>query len=198
MGKKYRKNHKKNVNYSREDYHHLCFQRKHWEQGWAKILREHPYTGGYIPQATLHRELHSKIHDVPVPNGKECREAVEALNRWLANGMISLNDPLDAKLDTLIEIFDKRCPATVEIFKWQKEVVQKFYGRYKKEEEKMYLCKVIVEDERLLENLVTCTKILGYEPTVEGTEVSVVVNDMATKLFELYHEFGTVVVTLVE
>ena len=178
---------------------HILFQRRHWDQGWAKTLREHPYTGGYIPQATLHRELHSKIHDVPVPNGKECREAVEALNRWLAKGVISPDDPIDEKLDTLIELFKGKCPATVEILKWQQEVVRKFYGTYKrKKDEEMYLYEVCVNDERLVQNLVVCTQILGYEPVVDGMKVSVKVDGVATKLLDLYHEFGDVNMTVVE
>jgi len=112
---------------------HACFQGRHWSQGWAKTLREHPYTGAYIPQATLHREIHSKVHDVPVPNGKECREAVETLDRWLRDGVVSLDDSIEQRLAVLVGLFKGKCPATTAILEWQLEIVQKFYGHYNKD-----------------------------------------------------------------
>lgn len=113
----------------REDYHHILFQGRHWKQGWAKKLREHPYCGGYIPQMTLHREIHSKIHDIPTPNGADCRTAVLALNNWLDAGYISLDDPLDKKIEMIAKCFRAKCPATTAMLDWQREVVAKFYGR---------------------------------------------------------------------
>lgn len=113
----------------REDYHHILFQGRHWKQGWAKKLREHPYCGGYIPQMTLHREIHSKIHDIPTPNGVDCRTAVLALNNWLDAGYISLDDPLDKKIEMIAKCFRAKCPATTAMLDWQREVVAKFYGR---------------------------------------------------------------------
>lgn len=109
------------------DYHHILFQKRHWQCGWAKVLREHPYCGAYIPQATLHREIHSKIHDVPTPNGADCRMAVETLERWLEIGLISLDDRLDVKIGAIAACFRAKCPATTAILDWQKEVVSKFY-----------------------------------------------------------------------
>lgn len=111
------------------DYHHILFQGRHWKQGYAKVLREHPYCGGYIPQNTLHREIHSKIYDIPTPNGAECRYALETLNKWLEEGRISLDDRLDVKIKFIAECFREKCPATTAILDWQMEVVSKFYGR---------------------------------------------------------------------
>lgn len=114
---------------ARENYHHLLFQRKHWQQGYAKILREHSYCGGYIPQATLHREIHSKAHDVPTPNGSDCRYAITKLNEMLEQGIIDINDRLDRKAQILSSIFSERCPATSAMLLWQSEIISKFYGR---------------------------------------------------------------------
>lgn len=111
------------------DYHHIFFQGRHWKQGYAKVLREHPYCGAYIPQNTLHREIHSKIHDVPTPNGKDCKEALEAINSWLDGGYISLDDPLDVKLEMITKCFRMKCPATTAILDWQFQIVTKFYDR---------------------------------------------------------------------
>lgn len=120
---------KHSTNLNQKDYHHILYQGRHWKQGWAKILREHPYCGGYIPQFTLHSEIHSKIHDIPTPNGGYCRQAVEALNNWLETGYISLDDPIERKIEVIAGCFRANCPATTAILDWQREVVIKFYQR---------------------------------------------------------------------
>lgn len=110
------------------DYHHILFQRKHWQQGYAKLLREHRYLGKLIPQNTLHRVIHSKIHDVPTPNGAECRLAYNRLIEWERQGLIDVErDTLEARIQFLIDVWEDACPATVAILKWQQEVVRKFY-----------------------------------------------------------------------
>ena len=111
------------------DYHHILFQGRHWKCGWAKTLREHPYCGAFIPQTTLHRIIHSKIHDVPTPNGSDCRHAVKRLDYLLENGLISLEDRLDKKIEIVAECFRTKCPATTAILDWQREVVSKFYSK---------------------------------------------------------------------
>lgn len=84
--------------------------------------------GKYIPRDTLHRTIHSKIHDVPVPNGKECRKAFEELCRREEAGLISINDTIEQRIDFLIEMWkEDNCSATIAILEWQKQVVQKFY-----------------------------------------------------------------------
>lgn len=110
------------------DFHHFLFQKRHWQQGYAKALREHPYMGAYIPQRTLHRELHSKVHDVPVPNGRECRLAFEELMRLERAGLIDpVNDTPMEKLDFLIFLWREFCPATVAILEWQRDIIAKFF-----------------------------------------------------------------------
>ena len=131
MSKKHKKRRKKErrVDYNRKDYHHYFFQGRHYKVGYAKILRESPYCGAYIPQMTLHREIHSKIHDVPTPNGADCRYAVNTLKDWLEEGRITLDDSPYLKLAYLYEIFKDRCPATASILKWQQDVIWKFYHK---------------------------------------------------------------------
>ena len=109
------------------DYHHILYQKKHWQQGWAKILREHPYCGAHIPRNTLHRAIHSKIHDIPTPNSEDCKKAVQTIDKWLAEGYISLDDRLDRKIEIIACCFMIKCPATTAMLDWQKEIVSKFY-----------------------------------------------------------------------
>lgn len=124
-----RKRRERRVDYNRKDFHHLLFQGRHWQQGYAKLLRQHPYMGKYIPQATLHREIHSKIHDVPTPNGSECRMAYNEICRLEKLGEIDIvNDSVEKRLDLLISLWADKCPATVAILKWQRDIVAKFYA----------------------------------------------------------------------
>lgn len=118
------------IAFNATDYHHILFQRRHWQQGYAKALREHPYMGKYIPTGTLHREIHSKIHDIPTPNGVDCRRAYNRLIEWERQGIIDVeHDTLEERIQFLIDVWEETCPATVAILKWQQEVVRKFYER---------------------------------------------------------------------
>lgn len=128
LGKK-RKAKRRKFNYhTNTDYHHILFQRRHWQQGYAKALREHWYMGKYIPRNTLHREIHGKIHDVPTPHGRECRKAFEELCRREQYGLISPEDSIAKRIDFLIEMWtEDNCEATIAILKWQKQIVQKSY-----------------------------------------------------------------------
>ncbi|MBQ2644262.1 hypothetical protein IJG14_01650 [bacterium] len=86
--------------------------------------------GKYIPRDTLHREIHSKIHDIPCPNGRECKEAFETLLKLERLGAIDIvNDTCEQRLDFLIKLWKDKCPATVAILQWQKDVISKYYGR---------------------------------------------------------------------
>lgn len=125
-----KKKKRRQVAYNAADYHHILFQRRHWKQGYAKLLREHPYMGKYIPTATLHREIHSKIHDIPTPNGVDCRRAYNRLIEWERQGIIDVEcDTLEERIQFLIDIWKDTCPATVAILEWQKDVIRKFYER---------------------------------------------------------------------
>ena len=86
--------------------------------------------GKMIPMATLHRLIHSKIHDIPTPNGKECRLAYERICQLEAKGKIDvIKDSIEKRLALLIDLWKDACPATVEILKWQSDIVAKFYGK---------------------------------------------------------------------
>ena len=110
------------------DCHHLLFQRKHWNNGWAKLLREHWYFKIMIPRDTLHASIHSKIHDIPTPNGSLLKETYNELLRREKLGFISEKDSYPERINFLIELWEEKCPATVAILFWQKEVISKFYG----------------------------------------------------------------------
>lgn len=117
------------VHQAGKDYHHFLYQKRHWKNGYAKALREHPYMGKQIHRNTIHREIHSKIHDVPCPNSKECRQAFEEITRRERDGLIDVElDTCEQRIDLLIELWAEKCPATVAILKWQRDVIAKYYG----------------------------------------------------------------------
>lgn len=109
------------------DFHHLLFQERYWQTGFARRLREHPYMKKRIPQGTLHSLIHSKIHDIPVPNGKECKRAFFYIDGLYQKKLIDpRRDPLTIRLDLLIELWQDTCPATVAILKWQRDLIAKY------------------------------------------------------------------------
>lgn len=57
------------------DRHHLCFQKRWWNKGYAKAICMAFVR--YVP-VVYHRELHSLLHTVPVPPADMLR------NAWLA------------------------------------------------------------------------------------------------------------------
>lgn len=134
-----RTRHKRRVSRSRSqakpdrptrDYHHILYQRRHWLQPWAKKLREHPYTGGYIPTDTLHRKIHETIHDIPCPNEDVCELIWRDLEDLRLMGIIDENDNIQQKLNVLIELIPhcgSNLDATLAMLKWQLQVVQKLY-----------------------------------------------------------------------
>ncbi len=87
--------------------------------------------GKMIPRDSLHRALHAKIHDIPCPEGKECRKAFEELCRRERAGLIDIeHDTIEQRIDFLIEMWQEdHCEATIAVLEWQKEVVSKFYSR---------------------------------------------------------------------
>lgn len=110
----------------------ISSQKRHWQQGYAKALREHPYMGKYIPRDTLHRSIHAKIHDIPCPNGRECKEAFETILKLERDGKINVeNDTCEQRLGLLIRLWEHKCPATVAILKWQRDLIAKYYGGVK-------------------------------------------------------------------
>lgn len=129
MGKRKKYRRRRFTPKNTQDFHHFLFQRRHWQQGYAKALRNHWYCGAYIPRDTLHRGLHSKIHDIPVPNGKVCKRVYEKLCRMERNGLIDLHDSPVERLNFLINEFKEECPATTAMLEWQRDVISKFYNK---------------------------------------------------------------------
>lgn len=114
----------------RKDTHHLLYQGRHWKQGYAKLLRESKYFKVETPKDTLHREIHSKIHDIPTPNGSECKLAYQLMVEGIASGRLDPeHDTAEKRLEFLISVWKDKCPATVAMLGWQRDIIAKFYER---------------------------------------------------------------------
>ena len=79
MGKKKKKK-KRRCNRSRippittRDRHHICFQKSHWNSGYAKLICMAFVR--YVP-VVYHRELHARLKTVPIPDHKLLKAAWE-------------------------------------------------------------------------------------------------------------------------
>lgn len=113
------------------DYHHICYQRRHWDGFWAKQLREHPYMGAVIPMHTLHKKIHETIHDIPCPNEDVCELVFYELEDLTEREIVNVNrDNLELRIAMLIELLehcDGELDATIATLRWQKQIVRKFY-----------------------------------------------------------------------
>ena len=128
MSKKKRKKRVISNDHSK-DWHHIFFQKRHWKTDWAKLLRDHSYCGSMLPKHTLHRYIHENIKDIPVPDGKSCRMALEAINNWLETGYISMDSPIEQKLIVLINVFNRLSPETAQALRKQLEIIRNYHQR---------------------------------------------------------------------
>lgn len=71
MSKKSKKR-RKSPSLSTCDRHHICFIKAKWSRGYAKAIC-HAFVRP-VP-VVYHRELHSILHNVPIPDGELLREA---------------------------------------------------------------------------------------------------------------------------
>ena len=119
---------KTRVNSRAKDVHHILWQRRHWDGGWNKILRNHDYFKVLIPRDTLHKRIHEFVGDIPCPDGKHCKLAYEEVERRLDEGTINYYDHLEKRIDLLVELWSEDCPETVKALLKQRDVVSHFYG----------------------------------------------------------------------
>lgn len=128
MSKRYRRNvPKKKHHYSYAtgyNHHHIWFQGRHYEGGFARALRSDPFCIILMPRSQ-HQAIHAKIHDVPRPNGSVCRRVLSEIVFFRNIGDISNDDSPTFRLDFLIKALGDSCPATTAILMWQKQFFQK-------------------------------------------------------------------------
>ena len=60
------------------DRHHICFQKRHWNKGYAKAICMAFVR--YVP-VVYHRELHARLRGVPVPPPEMLKKAWQAYQK---------------------------------------------------------------------------------------------------------------------
>jgi len=72
MSKKYKRRCRRTPSLSTKDRHHICYQGRYWNCGYAKAIRN-----AFIRPVPIvwHRELHSRLNTVPVPHSSLLKQA---------------------------------------------------------------------------------------------------------------------------
>lgn len=123
-----RKHYRKVNVLAHKDYHHFLWCKKDWQKPYAKLLRDHPYMGRYLPRFTLHAEIHHVIDCIPCPSEKLCKKAYLKLLELSRSGEIDDKfDSCERRLDFLIFEWANVCPETVNALRLQKQIISSFY-----------------------------------------------------------------------
>lgn len=111
--------------------HHILWQKNHWNVGYSKLLRDHPYMKKVIPTETLHDDIHRVIADIPAPAGYLCKRAYIRVCELYENGDISDTDTIERRIDVLMSCWSvDECPLTILMLTWQKDIVSKYYNAW--------------------------------------------------------------------
>lgn len=128
--KRYYKKRKKKktrlINESKLDCHHIFWQRKMWNKGYLRELRDFYYCRVIIPKNTLHYDIHQKILFIPIPRPLSARFAIEQLEMLDYYGAISDDDSFEKRLKILIELFKYVDEPTAQALKTQLDIVRRY------------------------------------------------------------------------
>ena len=105
------------------DKHHLCYQRRKWQKGSLRLLRDYWYCRVYIPRDTLHKRIHLELNDVPIPKDSSARDALRQLEFLEEYSAISEYDSIERRLELLASLFDCSDQPTADGFREQLRIV---------------------------------------------------------------------------
>lgn len=101
----------------------MLWQRRKWDYGDVKALREYQYCIIDIPAQTLHREIHEKVWQIPPPSQENARAVLWHLQYLEKYGGISAKDPIEKRLQVLIALFDCSEQQTADALRDQLKIV---------------------------------------------------------------------------
>ena len=111
-----------------QDRHHLLWQAAHYNHGYAKRLRLHPWLIMLIPRDTLHHSIHNAIGDIPVPSDDLCKRAYFKLTELESQELLDYRATVEDRIDWLLDVWTlEEAPNTVLALLHQKKVVHDFY-----------------------------------------------------------------------
>ena len=133
MAKKKKRKRRAPVNPSMLNCHHILWQARHWDNGYAKALRNHEYMKKMIPRDTLHKEIHSEISDIPMPSGKLCEKAYREIERLYREELIDFDyDSIETRIDVLLQIWaEDDCEPTKAMLRKERAIAHNFYSQGK-------------------------------------------------------------------
>lgn len=108
------------------DVHHLCFPRKKWSNGYAKAIRNYWYFMVLIPRRTLHANIHKELRSIPCPSGQSAAMAYDHIRLMDKYGALSLDDPIEKRLNLLIGVFDCIEQPTANALRRELEIIRKY------------------------------------------------------------------------
>ena len=109
--------------------HHILWQRRYWNSGYLKALREHEYLVVEVPVSTLHHQIHAEMSGIPVVRPRSAKMVLDELNRLQSVGAIRLDEPISKRLGLLIFMLEGIEPQTVKALKKQLKIVTSFEQR---------------------------------------------------------------------
>ena len=120
---------------SRNDFHHILFEARHWNAGeWAKRLREHPYLLYSIPRKSMHMRIHEYLGDIAVPSEEMCQKALVELNLGLSSGLLDWDDGLEERIAFMVRVFEDKDETTAWLMRYQLRIVRSFAAEARGEE----------------------------------------------------------------
>lgn len=114
----------------KRNLHHLIFQARHFNTGYAKHLRNHWYFKVRIPQDTTHRIIHSRLHDIVMPGGNLCKTAYQHLVEAEKAEQIHTTDTPQQRLTWLIQEWkgEPKAEVTVAELIYQRHLFDEYYN----------------------------------------------------------------------
>lgn len=88
------------------DRHHILWQRAKWNRGALRQLRDYYYCIIMLPKETLHKYIHSRVSQIPVPREIVTKDVLAHLDYLTNAGAISDNDSIEKRLKVLIALFE--------------------------------------------------------------------------------------------
>lgn len=130
MAKKKKRAHKRkkrqNTANNIRDKHHLCYQKRKWQRGNLRKLRDYWYCRVSIPRDTLHKKIHLELPDVPIPKDLSAKNALEQLETLETFSAISEFDSIERRLELLASLFDCSDQATADGFREQIRIIREY------------------------------------------------------------------------
>lgn len=109
--------------------HHLCYPRKKWSSGYARLIRYHWYFSVSIPSHTLHQQIHQQIKEIPTPSGSAAKAAYEQIQLLEKRGALNRKDSVENRLNLLAALFDCVAQPTADALRQQMSIAHKFYKK---------------------------------------------------------------------